>query len=262
MRALLASVLALAACLAVVPAARAQSSNRYLNAAMKLYADLEYESALDNLKKARDKGGLTDDEDIQSSLYMGLLQVELGNPADAESAFKAALALKCEIALPKTVSPKAVAMFEKARKDIWKGSTCPPPKVVVVKPKPEPGPGPVDIPGPTPPVVQQEAPSGSRTIGLAISIPLMVIGLGVAGGGGYFGAQAGDYTNKMNDPATWQNEVLGFKSKADDAARSANIMYGVGAGLAVAGAVALVVTLATTSGGDVPSTVGSETPGR
>jgi hypothetical protein len=238
---------------------------------MKLYADLEYESALDNLKKAREKGGLTDEEDIQSGLYMGLIQFELGNVPDAESAFKAALALKCELSLPKAVSPKVVTLFEKSRKDIWKGAACPVAKTaeptpadapknptVVVTKLPE---GPV-VPLETRPQVKAQASSGSgSTLGLAVGIPLIAIGAGILGGGAYFGLQSNDYVTKMNAATTWQSEVEGYHQKASDSATSANILFGVGAAVVVAGAVTMIAILASAPG-EAPSTTGSEMPGR
>ncbi|MGC4115714.1 MAG: tetratricopeptide repeat protein [Myxococcales bacterium] len=272
MRTAPACALVLLASLLLAAESPAQSSNRYLNAAMKLYADLEYESALDNLKKAREKGGLTDEEDIQSSLYMGLIQFELGNVADAESAFKAALALKCELSLPKAVSPKVATLFEKARKDIWKGAACPvaakppppatdvpkEPKIVVVK---EPEPAPVVPIDPKPQATVEKRSGSGTTLGLSVGIPLIAVGAGLLGGGGYFGSESQRFVGLMNDPKTWQSDVTSYHQKANEAATNANILFGVGAAVAVVGVVTMVAILASSSG-DAPSTAGSEMPGR
>ncbi len=250
----------------VAPAvSSAQSQNRYLNAAMKLYGDMEYESALDNFKKAEKQPDNTMQEDVQISLYMGLVQVELGDLAGAESAFKKALALDDTTRLPKGVSPKVAAVFEKARKDMAKAR---PPKPLVQQPDPKP----TDVPRVEPrvedkpkqlvavatpevplsrptPEVKATASSSGRTLGLAVAIPLMVIGAGLMGGGAYFGVDAQGLSNDAK-AATFQSDAKSLSDRAQSSATNANILYGVGGGVVAAGVITLVVALATSSGAE------------
>lgn len=237
--------------------AAAQSQNRYLAAAMKLYGDLEYEAALTNLEKAQKQPGNSMAEDVQISLYKGLIEFELGQSAAAESDFKAALALDETLALPASCSPKVATLFEKARRDILKAR---PPKPVVKTPPPaEPAPSPtlavaspvvpLTAPTPLPPAEVRAPATGQRRIlGLAVGLPLLAIGAGLAGGGGYFGSQSSGAVADAR-AATYQSDAQRLLDQAGGHARNANIMYGVGAAVAVAGAVTLIATLATRGDG-------------
>jgi tetratricopeptide (TPR) repeat protein len=265
---------ALVATLIIPATAHAQYQNRYLNAAMKLYGDLEFESAVESLKKA-EKQTNSVAEDVQIAVYLGLIQFELGDATAAESAFKKALAIDQNAALPKRVSPKALAAFDKARKEMLKARPPTPPDtrptdlpkkpedtrllLAVAPVQPDPA-----LSQPRPEVV---ADTGARrTLALAVGIPLLAVGSGLAvGGGSYFGLQSKDYSSKMQDPKTWQNDpinhqdVTTYKQRADEAGRNANIMVGVGLAVAVAGAVTLIAILASTPRHVEPSTtVGRE----
>lgn len=254
------TLLAALAALLLPALAAAQSQNRYLNAAMKLYGDLEYEAALTSLEKAQKQPGNSMAEDVQIALYKGLIEFELGQTAAAESDFKAALALDETLALPKSCSPKVATLFEKARRDILKAR---PPKPVVQTPRPsdlpkreDPPPAVVATPAvavvaPTPlppPEVRAPVSGQRRLIGLAVGIPLMVVGAGLAGGGAYFGTQSSGAVADAR-AATYQSDAQRLLDDAGGHARNANIMYGVGAAVAVAGVVTLIATLASSGDG-------------
>jgi len=134
---------------APAPALAAQrSQNPYLNAAITLYGDLEFEAALESLKKAERQPSNSLAEDVQISLYAGLILFELGDAAGAELRFKRALALDEQVTLPK-VSPKTAAAFQKAQREIAKASGLNQPQQDS-KPTPPPAPLPTPAPEPAP----------------------------------------------------------------------------------------------------------------
>jgi hypothetical protein len=94
------------------------ASNPYLSAAVRLYDDIEYESALEQLKKAETWSGNGPAEDVTIQLYKGLVLAELGNSDAAASAFKAALALDPKADVPAKVSPKVRSLFVAARAEL------------------------------------------------------------------------------------------------------------------------------------------------
>lgn len=107
--------------LAVASTAHAQSSDaqRYLLAASRLYENLEYERALDQLKKARGVSGGVDD-DVAIALYEGVILAEMGKQEDGIAAFKEGLYLKPEAKLPVKVAPKIEQLFLSTKNDVLK----------------------------------------------------------------------------------------------------------------------------------------------
>lgn len=99
--------------------AQAQSAEvkRFLNAAMTLYENLEYEKALRQLKKARVKATGPDDE-MKVSLLEGIVLADLGKEERALTAFKTAFGFDVEAKLPLVVSPKVVVIAENARSSV------------------------------------------------------------------------------------------------------------------------------------------------
>ena len=103
-------------------AAWAQSSEtaqRYIVAASRLYANLEYERALEQVKRARQASGGVDD-DVTSALWEGAILFDLGRADDARAAFREGLYLKPDATLPVKVAPKIAAAFEQMRTDVKK----------------------------------------------------------------------------------------------------------------------------------------------
>lgn len=101
--------------------ARAQSPEvkKYLNAAITLYENLEYEKALKQLKKAKPKADGPDDE-TRIALLEGCVLADMGKEEDALTAFKTGFGLNLEAKLPVEVSPKVQAIAEKARDNVRK----------------------------------------------------------------------------------------------------------------------------------------------
>lgn len=111
-------------CLALVllaNAAFAQSPEvkKYLNTAITLYENLEYEKALKQLKNARGKAKGPDDE-AKIALLEGVVLADMGREEKALTAFKTAFSVDLEAKLPVEVSPKVQAVAEKARANVRK----------------------------------------------------------------------------------------------------------------------------------------------
>ncbi len=117
-------LLRLAQCLALAGALQASAqtmepAQRYLLAASRLYQGLEYERALEQVKRARTvTAGVADDAAI--ARYEGVLLYELGKKDEALAAFREALYLEPDGGLPLKVSPKIADAFETIRAAVKK----------------------------------------------------------------------------------------------------------------------------------------------
>lgn len=111
----------------------------YLLAATRLYDSLDYERALDYLGRAKGKAETMDD-DVQVSLYEGIVLAELGRTDDSTTAFRAALLLKSDARLPLKVSPKVEDAFQLERDRVQ--------KELAARPRPPPLPPPSAPPAP------------------------------------------------------------------------------------------------------------------
>ncbi|MCY1002888.1 hypothetical protein OWM54_37650 [Myxococcus sp. MISCRS1] len=108
--------LTLGGALAPVPGrAQEQSAVRpYVLAATRLYNDLEYEQALEQISRAK-RLSKSQSDDALLSLYEGVILADLGQPDSSDAAFKAALFLQPDAKLPLSVSPKVSERFESLR---------------------------------------------------------------------------------------------------------------------------------------------------
>ncbi len=112
----------LALCLALLaPAALAQSAEvkKYMNTAITLYENLEYEKALKQLKQAHVKSSGADD-DAKIALLEGIVLADMGREEKALTAFKTGFSVNLDAKLPLEVSPKVQAVAEKARANVRK----------------------------------------------------------------------------------------------------------------------------------------------
>jgi tetratricopeptide (TPR) repeat protein len=105
----------------VASSAFAQSAEvkKYLNTAITLYENLEYEKALKQLKSAKVKAKGPDDE-AKIGLLEGIVLADMGKEEKALTAFKTAFSVDLEAKLPVEVSPKVQAVAEKARANVRK----------------------------------------------------------------------------------------------------------------------------------------------
>jgi tetratricopeptide (TPR) repeat protein len=113
--------LALTLCLLAPSLARAQASEtkKYLNAAITLFENLEYEKALKQVQKARTKA-TTPDDDARCSLLEGVVLADMGREEHALASFKAGFSIDPDAKLPVEVSPKVSTLAEKARANVKK----------------------------------------------------------------------------------------------------------------------------------------------
>lgn len=107
-------------CLVAGPVfAQSNEVKRFVNAAITLYENLEYEKALKQLQKARAKATGPDDE-MKIALLEGVVLADLGKEERALTAFKTAFGFDLEAKMPVEVSPKVSAIAEKARANVRK----------------------------------------------------------------------------------------------------------------------------------------------
>jgi tetratricopeptide (TPR) repeat protein len=99
--------------------AQSAEVKKYLNTAITLYENLEYEKALKQLKNARQKAKGADDE-AKVGLLEGVVLADMGREEKALTAFKEAFSVDLEAKLPVEVSPKVQAVAEKARANVRK----------------------------------------------------------------------------------------------------------------------------------------------
>ncbi len=194
--------------LLAAPALAEEPVQAYLRAANKLYMQLEYEKALEQLQRAKKVSrGL--DDDVTIALWEGVVSSDLGRNDDARAAFNTALALKADAALPVKVSPKVAAVFEKLRADAQKELAKNPPPQPPEKPAPEEPPPPpppaVAAPEPVPPPVVPVVTSTGGGVRRASVVPFVLGGagavVGIVGGVVASGAASRLQTERFANPA-------------------------------------------------------------
>ena len=99
--------------------AQSAEVKKYLNTAITLYENLEYEKALKQLKNAKAKASGPDDE-AKVSLLEAIVLADMGREEKALTAFKTAFSVDLEAKLPVEVSPKVQAVADKARANVRK----------------------------------------------------------------------------------------------------------------------------------------------
>jgi tetratricopeptide (TPR) repeat protein len=236
--------------------AQAQSEFQLrLSAAARLYEDLDYERALEQLTRAKAVAPGVDEEVIVG-LYEGIILADMGRREEALSAFKAALYLRPAAKLPVRVSPKVAADFEEVRQEVLRSrhpeARPAPPKLAPPKLAP-PQDAPVRPPEKPKPVVQVAPPAPSPAVQPVRLeqrarpvpvLPLTLLGAGVVAGGigTYFGLQSGNQVQAARDAEAHDARVQHL-GDARNQARVANILFGV-AGAVAAGAVITFFTRA------------------
>jgi hypothetical protein len=238
--------------------------NAYLEAAKRLYADLEYEKALEQLDHARLVPGNTVAEQAEIEKYTGLVKFELGS-LDARSSFRTALALDPKAELPPGASPKIRAEWTALKQEMVQANQArdaaaakaepPPPPVAKVEPPPVPK---VDVP-PAPPVAAAEPakvdlrPSPTPAAAAAISQaapapeprsmvasvgPWVLLGTGVVAGGigGFMGISANnEVSSAKSDPV--QLSAQSHQQAASSDALAANVLYAAAGAAVIGGAI-------------------------
>lgn len=254
--------LTLAVCLWAVVPLRAVGAEgefqRHIAEAVRLYEELDYELALEQLEHAsKVPHGI--DEKVALGLYKGIISADLGRWDAARAEFRFALALKPDAKLPLRVAPKVTAEFEsqrtkvraelaRKRKDVPKLAESPAPVPEAITPAAEPSQGqppqseardavarPDLVPTrPEEPARQVAAgKSGTRRVPV---VSLVLLGAGVAAGG--VGTVYGlSSRSQLNDArqSQFRDELVEHHGRAQSSATKANILFGT-AGVAAAGA--------------------------
>jgi hypothetical protein len=112
--------MALVLVLLVPTVARSENSvevRTYLLSVQRLFEDLEYERALDQINLARRMAREAEDE-VTLSLYEGIILCDLSKQEEGRAAFKAALLLRPDAKLPVQVAPKVEQLFESVRQQV------------------------------------------------------------------------------------------------------------------------------------------------
>lgn len=225
--------------------ARAEDDfKRYLDAAVQLHDELEYERALAQLQRARGVArGVA--QDVTLGLHEGILLAELGRWDEARTAFETALLLDVTAKLPLPVSPKVEQEFESIRQRVTtrRAKKQPAPSAPAAPQSPglatdRPQRNPLQPSRSTPsdpaPVLTPTVEATTRRVPV---VPLALLGAGaVAGGlGTYFGVSA---NQQLGDARVepFRDDALRKFDQAHGTARTANLLFGT-AGLALAGAV-------------------------
>lgn len=202
---------------------------RHLNAAARLYQSLEYERALTQIDLAR-KQPHSSDQEVALSLYEGIILAESGKQDSSTAAFKSALLVQPDAALPVKVSPKVNALFESVRAQVKKeledlaakeaAKAAPPP---TPEPKAEP-----------PPAVAQQSPVLK---GLRRAAPVTAIA-----GGTLFVAGGITYALSRSELSRLRGEGVDLQSQeaVDKSVSKGRTLQTVGVGLALAGTAGLL----------------------
>ncbi|WNG15742.1 hypothetical protein [Cystobacter fuscus] len=111
-----------------VPAANDSEVKNCITSIRHLYKSLDYEHALSQIQLARQMQRGTEDE-VTLSLYEGLILYDMGKQDEALTAFRAALLLRPDVALPEQkIAPKVRTRFEDMRRKVKREIAPPPPE--------------------------------------------------------------------------------------------------------------------------------------
>lgn len=230
----------------------ASDFERYLTEATRLYDDLEYEKALEQLARAREvaRGA---EEEVTVTLYEGILFAEFNKWEQARASFLTALLLNPEAKLPVRVSPKLNREFEAQRERARQVLAKRAPSASASSPGSSRNP-----PASAPSVVRTDRPEQKATQEARLMpetppaptglveireparrvpvVPLVLLGAGVvaAGAGTGFGLASRSQVDAAWS-AHYQSEVISHQARARSSARTANILFGT-AGAAAVGA--------------------------
>ncbi len=229
---------------------------RHVAEAVRLYDDLEYELALEQLERARGSLKVPGDR-VTLALHKGIISADMGRWQVARDEFRAALLLDPDARLPLRVSPKvsrefeaqrarAVADLALRRKDAptveagdLDGEDGRAESVAELPATPRPsvvqsssGPMPANLTGPESHVSWIRL--GDRQVPFA-SLALLGAGLVAGGTGAVFGLSSrGQLADARN--AQFHDQLVEHHGRAQRSARTANVLFGVAA-VAAAGAV-------------------------
>lgn len=240
-------VVAVVALLLLPTPARAEEGaefKAYLLSATRLYEDLEYERALEQLSSAR-RFARTVEDDVSLSLYQGLILADMGKWEDSTAAFKAALFLRPDAQLPMKVSPKVQQHFEHARQLVRRDMAASAAQQAKAQPQPPP---PAPAPAPTRPVLTPVAaePSPVAPVQVAQHSSLRSTALYPAIGGGVLVVAGGvSWALSQKELSRLRNNDSSLVTREDvrNSASRGRTLQTVGVGLVGVGVVGLGAAL-------------------
>lgn len=210
----------------------------YLLSVKRLYEDLENESALKQITRAKTLPRTTD-EDVALSLYEGIIQADLSHWDASAAAFKSALRQRPDAQLPvKQVPPKVEQHFEKVRLEVKQELAArekasePTPTLPPSPPETKPASssaGPVADLGSPPPEVAQRSLTRPQVL-----IPAITGGVLLAAGGASWALSRQELSKLNNDDPSIPDQ-----NSAHSVASKGRTLQSLGVGLLGAGAVGL-----------------------
>ncbi|QSQ11850.1 tetratricopeptide repeat protein [Myxococcus landrumensis] len=239
---------------------------REIAEAIRLYEDLEYELALERLKRA---SSLSHDasEAVSMALLRGIILADMGRWDAARKDFQDALQRQLDVQLPLSVSPKVSREFEAqreklrgtladGRQDSPVGGVGASDARLVEGTRPALMPSSTGTSSPAPWAPGSvDGAMGKTSEGVQIAgrrVPLaswVLLGVGVAAGGTgtVFGLSSKSQLEDARS-AVFDEDMEAFHSRAQGSARTANILFGA----ATAAAVGAVATWFFSGSGDAP----------
>lgn len=203
------------------------SDNPHLERGIKLLGEMNDQKALTAFGQALSHAKDNPQEQATIQVYMGIAHYNLLKQDEAKQAFRKALTLDPEVALPSMVSPKIRALFEEVRAKV-KAEAKP-----AVTPKPEDKPKPAGTPKPRPVQKKKDPRAVYRYSAFALA------GLALAAGG--TGLGMGLWARSLEDEAADLSlpyaEADKKHNQASTRALLANVMFGVAGAAAVTSAV-------------------------
>lgn len=234
--------LLLSVLLSAAPAERAP--NPHLEAAREAYGTLKYEKALAQLNRALAWPGTQRPERATIYLYIGLCRFPLGDEAGARTAFREALTLDDKVALPAMTSPKVARLFERVAEELRPAEGRPALDAAAVASAQRVTEGAASQGAPLGPPEEETRVEQAAHRGRALWPAYVATGVAAAlvGTALVFGTDARD-TERRAHEATFASDRAALSDQAESQARTANILFGCGAGAAVGAAVLFVVPL-------------------
>jgi tetratricopeptide (TPR) repeat protein len=209
----------------------------HIDEAHRLYENLEYERALEQLTLAQ-SSSRAGQGTLTVLLYKGIILSDMGKPEEAFAAFQAALQLSPDAQLPMVVSPKIQRLFDHMRKVAIQNSVKTQAQPgVQASAGPEPGPPlkaqPTGDPAPTLPGSHKASQGGSMRQWSWIP---MTAGTVALGGGLYFFLNAeGKYKRLNGDEPLSVEEAETLRRDGKRQQNLAWVSAGVGGALLLAG---------------------------
>ncbi len=231
--------------------AQSRAVQRYLTAAARLYENLEYERALEQLGRAKSLPRELND-DVSIALYEGAILADMGKTEESNAAFKTGLLLKPDAQLPVQVSPKVEREFEKIRAAVEKELAPILAKQEAERKKQSDRP---EQPKPQQTSLQPSYPkpevkiAGQQGASFQQVLPYGLAGVAaLAGGvGGYFGFDSRRHVNAARS-ASSQDSATNELNRANSDAKIANLLFAVATAAAAGGLISFLL-----QGGDSAS---------